>query len=73
VENERTEIPIKTDLSPLCAYGAKKKKKLSERLHMCQCGVRSQRDVFSAYLGMFYVLVPTEWGRLVATARPQRR
>ena len=26
--------------------------------------VRSQREVFSAYLGTFYVLVPTESGRL---------
>ena len=33
--NERTEIPLKTALSQLCACGAKKKKKLSERLHMC--------------------------------------
>ena len=41
----------KTALSQSCFCGApRKKKKLSERIHRCDCGVVAQRDLFSAYL-----------------------
>lgn len=40
----------KTALSQTCMCGRKKKKKLSERTHRCECGVVAQRDLFSAYL-----------------------
>src|SRR5208337_2034246 len=52
--SETTKIPLKTALSQLCVCGLKKKKKLSQRVHDCECGVRSQRDVFSSYLALFY-------------------
>jgi hypothetical protein len=51
--NETTKIPLQTALSQYCACGERRKKKLSERLHTCGCGVISQRDVMSAYLGTF--------------------
>lgn len=43
----------KTALSQTCHCGIKKKKKLSERMHLCKCGVKSQRDLYSAYLARF--------------------
>ncbi len=39
-----------TALSQVCLCGQKHKKRLSERVHSCDCGVRMQRDLFSAYL-----------------------
>ncbi|RIV18376.1 transposase [Alicyclobacillaceae bacterium I2511] len=39
-----------TALSQVCLCGQKHKKKLSERVHACDCGVVMQRDLFSAYL-----------------------
>ena len=39
-----------TRLSQSCQCGLQKKKKLSERWHNCFCGVRAQRDLFSAHL-----------------------
>ena len=39
-----------TALSQTCICGQKHKKRLSERVHVCECGVVMQRDLFSAYL-----------------------
>jgi len=52
--SETTKLPLKTALSQLCVCGLKRKKKLSQRVHDCACGVRSQRDVLSSYLALFY-------------------
>lgn len=40
-------------LSSYCICGEHKKKSLSERWHMCSCGVSCQRDLYSAYLARF--------------------
>ncbi|MCY0899732.1 MAG: transposase [Firmicutes bacterium] len=40
----------RTALSQVCLCGQKHKKRLSERVHACDCGVFMQRDLFSAYL-----------------------
>lgn len=42
-----------TKLSQSCHCGAQAKKKLSQRWHQCPCGVRAQRDLYSAYLACF--------------------
>ena len=42
-----------TALSQTCLCGQKHKKRLSERVHTCDCGVTMQRDLFSAYLAHF--------------------
>ncbi|SMC01999.1 Transposase [Sulfobacillus thermosulfidooxidans DSM 9293] len=39
-----------TALSQACLCGQKHKKRLSERIHACDCGIVMQRDLFSAYL-----------------------
>ena len=39
-----------TKLSQVCLCGQVKKKSLSERWHVCDCGVVAQRDLFSAFL-----------------------
>ena len=44
--------PNTTALSQTCLCGAKKKKPLSQRVHRCECGIRKDRDLFSAYLGL---------------------
>jgi transposase len=45
------EIPTySTKLSQICQCGRVKKKKLSERVHQCECGVVAQRDLYSALL-----------------------
>ncbi|MFB8787398.1 MAG: transposase [Potamolinea sp.] len=45
------EIPTyNTKLSQTCQCGRLKKKKLSERVHQCECGVIAQRDLYSALL-----------------------
>jgi transposase len=40
----------KLKLSQTCSCGAVKKKPLSQRQHICECGVSAQRDLYSAYL-----------------------
>ena len=40
----------RTSLSQVCLCGQKHKKRLSERVHTCECGIVMQRDLFSAYL-----------------------
>ncbi|MHB1612097.1 MAG: RNA-guided endonuclease TnpB family protein [Sulfobacillus sp.] len=42
-----------TALSQVCLCSQKHKKRLSERIHACDCGVTMQRDLFSAYLARF--------------------
>ncbi len=43
-----------TALSQTCLCGEKARKSLSDREHHCErCGLREQRDILSAYLGMF--------------------
>jgi hypothetical protein len=45
------EIPTySTKLSQTCQCGRVKKKKLSERIHQCECGIVAQRDLYSAFL-----------------------
>ena len=44
--------PRTTALSQTCLCGARKKKPLSQRVHHCECGIREDRDLFSAYLGL---------------------
>ena len=39
-----------TKLSQVCLCGSVKKKPLSQRWHTCECGVKAQRDLFSALL-----------------------
>ncbi|MEJ7648593.1 MAG: transposase [Nakamurella sp.] len=42
-----------TRLSQACVCGALVKKPLVQRVHRCPCGVVAQRDLFSAFLGLF--------------------
>jgi hypothetical protein len=44
--------PRTTALSQTCLCGTKMKKPLSRRVHSCECGIREDRDLFSAYLGL---------------------
>ena len=46
-----------TACSQTCLCGEKKKKPLSQRTHRCDCGVIEDRDLFSAYLGLFVSVV----------------
>ena len=41
-----------TALSQTCLCGNRKKKPLSQRVHRCGCGIKEDRDLFSAYLGL---------------------
>ncbi len=42
-----------TCLSQVCICGNKEKKPLSTRWHICKCGVKAQRDLFSAFLAKY--------------------
>lgn len=44
--------PRTTALSQTCLCGNREKKPLSQRVHRCECGMREDRDLFSAYLGL---------------------
>lgn len=44
---------FKTALSQTCLCGAKKKKSLNTRWHICSCGMVMQRDLLPAYLSIF--------------------
>jgi hypothetical protein len=44
--------PKTTALSQTCLCGNRKKKPLSQRVHRCGCGIKEDRDLFSAYLGL---------------------
>ncbi|MEY8018806.1 transposase [Mycobacterium servetii] len=44
--------PRTTALSQTCLCGNREKKALSQRVHRCGCGIREDRDLFSAYLGL---------------------
>ncbi|MBE0428023.1 MAG: hypothetical protein IBX72_15455 [Nitrospirae bacterium] len=59
--NEAVKLPLKNALSQMCVCGVKRKKNLSERLHSCECGCISQRDILSAYLGLFCSPDLGEW------------
>jgi putative transposase len=41
-----------TALSQTCLCGDRKKKPLKQRAHRCECGIKEDRDLFSAYLGL---------------------
>lgn len=41
-----------TALSQSCLCGNRKKKPLSQRGHRCECGIKEDRDLLSAYLGL---------------------
>ncbi|MEW6495350.1 MAG: transposase [Cyanobacteriota bacterium] len=48
------EMPtVTTKLSQTCHCGRVRKKKLSERVHRCECGVVAQRDLYSALLAKY--------------------
>ncbi|GAW93485.1 zinc ribbon domain-containing protein [Calderihabitans maritimus] len=47
------EFSTRLGLSSRCHCGVRKRKTLSERWHVCSCGVRCQRDLYSAYLARF--------------------
>lgn len=42
-----------TKLSSRCHCGIVKKKSLKERRHICSCGANIQRDIYSAFLGLY--------------------
>ncbi|MGI6648919.1 MAG: RNA-guided endonuclease TnpB family protein [Bacillota bacterium] len=42
-----------TSLSQTCQCGKKEKKTLAKRWHQCECGVKAQRDLYSAYLARY--------------------
>jgi hypothetical protein len=42
--------PKTTALSQTCLCGKRKNKPLSQRVHRCGCGIKEDRDLFSAYL-----------------------
>lgn len=42
-----------TKLSQTCQCGRVEKKRLSVRVHQCECGVHAQRDLYSAFLSRF--------------------
>jgi putative transposase len=44
--------PKTTALSQTCLCGNRRKKPLSQRVHRCECGIKEDRDLFSAYLGL---------------------
>jgi hypothetical protein len=44
--------PNTTALSQTCLCGNRRKKPLSQRVHRCGCGIKEDRDLFSAYLGL---------------------
>lgn len=44
-----------TALSQTCHCGRRKAKRLSERVHRCECGVTAQRDLYSSYLARFVI------------------
>jgi putative transposase len=44
--------PVTTALSQTCLCGQREKKPLWQRVHRCQCCVKQDRDLFSAYLGL---------------------
>ena len=44
--------PKTTALSQTCLCGKREKKTLSQRIHRCGCGIKEDRDLFSAYLGL---------------------
>ena len=50
-------IPTSLRLSQTCLCGSVARKRLSERVHRCDCGITVQRDVFSAYLARFSIAV----------------
>jgi putative transposase len=45
--------PRTTALSQTCLCGNRRKKPLSQRVHRCGCGIAEDRDLFSAYLGLY--------------------
>lgn len=48
------EFPtITTKLSQMCICGRQHKKSLSDRVHVCDCGVNAQRDLFSSFLALY--------------------
>ncbi|SON63675.1 hypothetical protein MSIMFI_05206 [Mycobacterium simulans] len=44
--------PKTTALSQTCLCGNRKKKPLFQRVHRCACGIKEDRDLFSAFLGL---------------------
>jgi hypothetical protein len=45
--------PNTTALSQTCLCGNREKKPLSQRVHRCGCGTTEDRDLFSAYPGLY--------------------
>jgi len=66
----------KTKLSQTCVCGRVEKKSLSQRIHLCECGVKVKRDVLSAFLARSVtddsLIMPSvldDWGRLETALR----
>ena len=61
-----------TKLSQTCICGRQKKKSLSERVHSCECGVHVQRDLLSAYLGLYVEKADNKDSYILQTGQCQR-
>lgn len=67
---EVIEFPTKTTkLSQRCHCGAVGNKPLRQRWHECSCGVRAQRDLCNAYLGLHVRQNGAVWGLTTESAR----
>jgi hypothetical protein len=53
ISNVEDVSTYETKLSQTCLCGVVKKKSLSDRKHICGCGIEMQRDLFSAYLARY--------------------
>lgn len=56
-----------TKLSQTCICGNVERKPLSQRVHHCECGARTQRDLMSAYLASFVDVTVTRDGKRQVT------
>lgn len=50
-----TQVDCRLALSQMCICGRRVKKKLSQRVHKCECGVTADRDLWSAFLARHVV------------------
>jgi transposase len=60
-----------TALSQMCQCGRRKKKKLSQRQHQCECGISIQRDIYSAFLARHIVLQDGKYQFNLESARQE--
>ena len=68
------EFPTQpTKLSQVCICERQHKKPLSQRFHDCECGVQAQRDLFSAYLGIFVEKVDKQAEKYILQAAKAKK